>query len=245
MTMINTAEDIIRLLRKNPEFRETLRRELLTDELLALPQRFAEYAATTDRRLDRVVDGLEDVKDDLEGVKDTLGTVTNTLDNVTNSLGTVTDTLGSVTDTLGDLNGTTVELTLERDRLSRIVAEFSLRNVRVVRVAEQNRASADFNNAIYGAENDGVLDGNEYLRLLRTDMIVRGTSRDGSRVIFVATEASYSVEEDYIEKVSQSAATIKKVFPDDEVCAALYCENISDDLASEANRVDVRVVRRN
>ena len=231
MTMINTAEDIIRLLRKNPEFRETLRRELLTDELLALPQRFAEYAATTDRRLDRVVDDLEDVKD--------------TLDNVTNSLGSVTDTLGSVTDTLGDLNVTTVELTLEKDGLSRIVAEFGLRNVRVVRVAEQNRASADFNNAIYSAENDGVLDGNEYLRLLRTDMIVRGTSRDGSRVIFVATEASYSVEEDDIEKVSQSAATIKKVFPDDEVCAALYCENISDDLASEANRVDVRVVRRN
>ena len=54
MTTINTADDFIRLLRENPEFHAAARRELLTEELLELPQRFSQYAQTTDKRLDSV-----------------------------------------------------------------------------------------------------------------------------------------------------------------------------------------------
>ena len=54
MTMINTTDDFIRLLRANPEFLAAARRELLTEELLELPQRFSQYAQTTEKRLDSV-----------------------------------------------------------------------------------------------------------------------------------------------------------------------------------------------
>ena len=52
--MTTTTEDLLRAARENAEFREAFRREILTDELLELPQRFAEYAAATDSRLDRI-----------------------------------------------------------------------------------------------------------------------------------------------------------------------------------------------
>ena len=58
MTMINTTDDFIRLLRENPEFHAAARRELLTEELLELPQRFSQYAQTTEKRLDSVDRGL-------------------------------------------------------------------------------------------------------------------------------------------------------------------------------------------
>ena len=58
MTMINTTDDFIRLLRANPEFLAAARRELLTEELLELPQRFSQYAQTTEKRLDSVDRGL-------------------------------------------------------------------------------------------------------------------------------------------------------------------------------------------
>ena len=45
MATINTIHDLIRLLRENEEWRNAVRRELLTEELLELPQRFAEYVA--------------------------------------------------------------------------------------------------------------------------------------------------------------------------------------------------------
>ena len=42
MTTINTVEDFLRAMRENDELRSAVRRELLSEELLALPQRFAE-----------------------------------------------------------------------------------------------------------------------------------------------------------------------------------------------------------
>ncbi|HUY98128.1 MAG TPA: hypothetical protein VMW47_11010 [Verrucomicrobiae bacterium] len=46
---------LIRAVRSNPEARDTLRRELLTEELLALPERFAQLV----QRLDRVVEKVD------------------------------------------------------------------------------------------------------------------------------------------------------------------------------------------
>ena len=42
---VNTMEDIIRILREQPEIREAVRREILTEELLNLPRQVAEMAA--------------------------------------------------------------------------------------------------------------------------------------------------------------------------------------------------------
>ena len=42
---VSTIEDIIRILREQPEVREAVRREILTEELLDLPRQIAEMAA--------------------------------------------------------------------------------------------------------------------------------------------------------------------------------------------------------
>ena len=52
MTTISTIHDLHRILVEHPEWRSELRRILLTEELLELPQRFAEYAKATDEKLD-------------------------------------------------------------------------------------------------------------------------------------------------------------------------------------------------
>ena len=43
MAVINTPEDLLRLLDENAEFREAARRHILTDELIRLPERFAQF----------------------------------------------------------------------------------------------------------------------------------------------------------------------------------------------------------
>ena len=45
MVAINTIEDLLRIVRENEEYRAALRRELLTNELLALPAQFTEMRA--------------------------------------------------------------------------------------------------------------------------------------------------------------------------------------------------------
>lgn len=59
MTTINDITDLHRILVDHPEWREQIRTTLLTDELLRLPQRFAEYTAMSDARFERIETNLE------------------------------------------------------------------------------------------------------------------------------------------------------------------------------------------
>ena len=49
MVTINTSDDLLRALRDNPEWREAVRREILTEELIGLPARFDLFAARTEQ----------------------------------------------------------------------------------------------------------------------------------------------------------------------------------------------------
>lgn len=73
MTTINDIHDLHRILVEHPEWRSELRNILLTEELLALPQRFAEYSEVTDRRLDRIEEDISELKSDVKVLKDDVG----------------------------------------------------------------------------------------------------------------------------------------------------------------------------
>ena len=66
MTTINTIEDVLRAVREDREVRAALRRELLTEELLALPQQVSAltksmeaYRETTDQRISALTKSVE------------------------------------------------------------------------------------------------------------------------------------------------------------------------------------------
>ena len=69
MATIHTTDDFIRLLRENPEFLAAARRELLTKELLDLPQWFSEYARRTDERLNALEHDVKEIKQDIVVIK--------------------------------------------------------------------------------------------------------------------------------------------------------------------------------
>ena len=62
-TTINTIDDFARILRENPDWVDTLRALLLSKELLELPERFAEFAAATNARLDRLESDVAELKE--------------------------------------------------------------------------------------------------------------------------------------------------------------------------------------
>ena len=70
---IKTFEDIIRALRDHPEWLEELRRIILTEELIKLPQRFERFLQEEFRPLREKVDTLENdvkkLKDDVSALK--------------------------------------------------------------------------------------------------------------------------------------------------------------------------------
>ena len=127
---------------------------------------------------------------------------------------------------------------------ARIASEFAMRRMRVVRLAEHNRASERFNEAIWAALDDGLIENREYERLLDTDLIVQGSvGRNGRNAAFCATEATFTAEGDDIEKVARSASILRKVFTDAEVFAALYYMEMTDGIEAMADRQGVTLIK--
>ena len=79
MATIDTTDDLLRLVREDSDFRATMRRELLTAELLEVPQRLTaleqstaaliEYTNATNRRLDNIEADSTVIKDDINVMK--------------------------------------------------------------------------------------------------------------------------------------------------------------------------------
>ena len=79
MATIDNTDDLLRLVREDSNFRATMRRELLTAELLEVPQRLTaleqstaaliEYTNATNRRLDNIEADSTVIKDDINVMK--------------------------------------------------------------------------------------------------------------------------------------------------------------------------------
>ena len=79
MATIDNTDDLLRLVREDSDFRATMRRELLTAELLEVPQRLTaleqstaaliEYTNATNRRLDNIEADITVIKDDINVMK--------------------------------------------------------------------------------------------------------------------------------------------------------------------------------
>ena len=79
MATIDNTDDLLRLVREDSDFRATMRRELLTAELLEVPQRLTaleqstaaliEYTNATNRRLDNIEADITVMKDDINVMK--------------------------------------------------------------------------------------------------------------------------------------------------------------------------------
>lgn len=62
---IETTDDFLRVLRENEEFLAAARREIYTQDLLALPREFKDYSEKTDARLENIEDGVDTLQDNM------------------------------------------------------------------------------------------------------------------------------------------------------------------------------------
>ena len=204
-------------MREHPDWRDEVRRLLLTDELIELPQRFAEYAEATDKSLEALVAQAQASNRRLDAIEHDIG----------------------------ELKGIALQLRLQHVGVGRVSQLFKLRRTHALRMAETDRNSADFNEALLDAENNGVITEDDYDRLLLTDMIVRGRIRGTSTVVYMAIEATYRIHRGDIAKVNHSVAALKKVFPAVDVRGALYYMDAADYIEYEAREEEIGLIKEN
>ena len=216
MADINTQQDLLRLLRDDPEFKEEVRRIILTEELLNLAP-----------RLDRI-----------EG---TLLHLTNTVGELTNTVGELANTVGELTDMVGGVKGDTIELKLEKNIVPILSTRLELRRGSLVKGGAPTVASHEFEDAIYDAYEEGKVTQRDRSRVNDTDAIVRAASRISKRLVYVAVEASYAIDDEDVKRAHRTAGILGKVFTDADVMPVVYGKTIDSLASAAAEDLDVAV----
>ena len=229
MTTINTTDDLLSLLKENHEFREAVRRAILTEELMALPAVFSSFASEVRADIKSLNDKYQELSDGQQELRDGQEQLRQGQQRHTNDI--------------GELKGIGLETKLFNRGPSLIATLLKVRRSERVRVAETDANSEEFNNVIYKAQDAGVIADDEYARLLNTDMIVKSARTGTSDPVYTAIESSYSVTREDIAKVSRTASILRKVFPEAEIHAALYYMNIPSFIETEAVQGEVHLMK--
>lgn len=82
MFPINTIDDLFQALDENPRILEAVRARLLTRELLELPQVFAAFVKTTDKRFEAIEKRLDGIDGRLDGIDGRLDEIDGRLDGI-------------------------------------------------------------------------------------------------------------------------------------------------------------------
>lgn len=146
-------------------------------------------------------------------------------------------------DDVGELKGWGLENKLYNRGVSLAAAYVDMYDGERIRVAEKDDNSAEFNAAIRKARSEGSLTDAECRRIVDTDMIIKGRRVGDAHPVYVAIEATYSLAMSDIDKVCQTAALIRSIYPDAEVFPALYYMTRNTELEAAARERDVTLMR--
>ena len=258
MTTINTFQDLKRILEENPDWLNELRQLILTEELLALPARFEEYARSSNERMDALAEMIaengrliaENSKQIVENGKliaengRLIAENSKQIAENSRQIAKNSNQIESINITLGWLKGESLENRLARTGYRKISNAIGRGRTRILSPESYTRVSQEFNDTILEATDAGDITELEYDRLLDTDAIIRTAFRDDSQSEYgyIVVEASFTANTDDLERVDRSANALGKIFPDASIHRALYCVDVSDRLREKAKRNGATVV---
>ena len=214
MTTINTTDDFIRLLRENPDFHAAARRELLTEELLELPQRFSQFALTTDRRLESLEKGQQRLESDVGVLKEDVGVLKE-------DVGVLKEDVGSLKNNVNALRGDALETKMPTRLCDLLSDALDIRRTQIFWMARHltppMSRSEHFLLTLEDATDRGIITDDEEARLFRTDMVIRSFRKSDGSHLWIAAEASGVIDQSDIDRARQSAVALNKAFGDDAI----------------------------
>ena len=258
MPTIETTAELLRLLDENEEFLNAVRNKILTKELLELPQRFAEYAGETDRKIDALNESVAALIEHaaemdkkiaalIEHAAETdrkIAALTVTVEGLvkhaaeTNKrLDGIDERLDGMNDKLNGLRGDALENKMPASLLPRFRAELKLIRPRPVWLVQRRGVSPgvelEYQTKLEDAYDEDIITEEEETRLLVTDMVVRTRREEDNSVVYVAVEASGMINTRDITRARNSAAILRRLYDADAI-PAVYGYGIAPEQTEEA-----------
>ncbi|MBI1987573.1 MAG: hypothetical protein HYS70_04415 [Nitrospinae bacterium] len=192
---VEEFRDLVRILEERPEWRVELRRLVLTDELLSLPEQVASLRAETERRFQELI----------EAQRRTEGRVAELAEaqrRVEGQVAELTIALHTLTNEVGELKGDSLERRY-RERAPAYLA----RLVRRAQVLSTEALSFLLEEAV----ERGELSEAEAEDVTWADLVVRGRRREDGAEVYVVVEVSWGVGPQDVERAVRKAALLAKV----------------------------------
>ena len=199
---VEDFHDLVRILEEKPEWRAALRRQVLTDELLALPEQVASLRAETERRFQELIEAQRRTDAQLAALT---GQVTELVDAQRRTDGQIvelTQVVRTLVDDVGELKGDA----LENRYRNRVFAYFG-RLLRRAHVLSPDELTSLLEEAV----DSGALSEAEADEVALVDLVVRGRRREDGTQVYLAVEVSWSVDLNDVERAIRRANLLAKI----------------------------------
>ena len=204
MTPINDIADLVRILREQPEWADTIRGILLGQELLELPERFASFVELTSenfrlvhQRLDRLETDMAEVKADVAELKTDVAEIKTRMNRMDGRM--------------DNEFGANYAIKVERNIRSIASQYLNMRRVRVLR-GFYAPVNPEFEARIEQAEEDGGVASEDIYALWRSDLILSGRDRNTGADTYIVVETSITVGDSDITRSKARAGTLSSIF---------------------------------
>ena len=184
---VEEFRDLVRILEEKPEWRAELRRLVLTEELLSLPEQVAALRAETERRFQEMAATVDKLAREVARLGIGMGDLQRTQKRL----------IIDVADLKGD--------SLERRYRERAPAYFGglIRRARAL-------TTEDLDELLEPAVGLGRLSEDEAKEVLHSDVVVRGRRREDGSEVYLVVEVSSGVGPDDVERAARRAEILSR-----------------------------------
>ena len=199
---VEDFNDLVRILEEKPEWRAALRRQVLTDELLALPEQVASLRAETEQRFQELAAQVSAL---VEAQRRTDGQISELIEAQKRTDGQIvelTQVVRTLVDDVGELKGDA----LENRYRNRVFAYFG-RLLRRAHVLSPDELTSLLEEAV----DSGALSEAEADEVALVDLVVRGRRREDGTQVYLAVEVSWSVNLNDVERAIRRANLLAKI----------------------------------
>lgn len=206
---VDDFQDLEQLLEDQPEWRARLRRQILSDELLTLPEQVSSLRAETAQRFQQLAEAQRHTDEQVSTLAAQVAALTEAQQRAEGQIGSLTEQISILTRTVGDLINDVAKLKgfgLENRYQMRGHAYFG-RLLRRAHVLSSDEIIALVEDAV----DSGALTEAQVDEILLADVIVRGKRREDNAEIYLVVEVSWGVGIHDVERAASRARLLSQI----------------------------------
>ena len=146
---------------------------------------------------------------------------------------------------VAELKGDSLEFKLPQRIRPFLSQKLALRGARIMQSALGPDQGNELSEAVERAADAGVITDAEETRILATDLILRARRKRNRSPVWVAVEASHTIDGYDVDRAHESAGVLRRMFGEDPVAAVMgYAVRADDRRRAEELGVEVFVLER-